>query len=72
MAVMVVAILVAVTVLIGVQHWLIEEGISLCRLGQLEDKASERTMGILMIMMVSHCCHPCCNHCTRWCLTLVG
>ena len=72
MAVMVVAILVAVTVLVSVQHWLVEEGISLFRLGQLEDKVSERTMGIPMIMMVRHRCHPCRNHHTRRCSTLVG
>ena len=72
MAVMVVAILVAVTVLVGVQHWLVEEGTSLCRLSQLEDKVSERMMGIPTIMMVRHRCHPCRSRRTRRCSTFVG
>ena len=63
---------VAVTILVSVQRWSVEEGISLCRLGQLEDKVSERTMGVLMIMMVRYCCHPCRGHRTRRCSTFVG
>ena len=63
---------VAVTVLVGVQHWSVEEGISLCRLGQLEDKVSGRTMGVPTIMMVRYCCHPCRGHRTRRCSTFVG
>ena len=72
MAVMVVAILVTVTVLVGVQRWWVEEETSLCHLSQLEDKVNERMMGVLTIMMVRHCCHPCHSRHTCRCSMFIG
>ena len=55
MVVMVVAIPIVVTAVVCVHRSLVEEEMNLCRLGQLEDKMNERTMGVpwTMVSMVA-------------------